>query len=255
MARARKLLWLGAFAGIAYLVWRWRREQTEKVRLSAPSHGPQAGFASYPAPTTSPHPAQPTPPTPDSPAAASGRRPIPTRVHRGAPPSPSSRPPQAPAPEPEPEPEPAAPAAQTALLAREVAASAGPEEAEAQAGEEAPPEAALASDEATPEAPAAPPQSAEAPPTAAPGAQAEPGEAEAPPAAAPGAQAEPGEAVNLNTADVDTLIALPGIGPALAQRIIAYREEHGPFADIDQLLAIQGIGPRNIDEFRHLVTV
>ncbi|NWF79068.1 MAG: helix-hairpin-helix domain-containing protein [Chloroflexi bacterium] len=238
MARARKLLWLGAFAGIAYLVWRWRREQTEKVRLSAPSHGPQAGFASYPAPTTSPHPAQPTPPTSDSPAAASGRRPIPTRVHRGAPPSPSSRPPQAPAPEPEPEPEPAAPAAQTALLAREVAASAGPEEAEAQAGEEAPPEAALANGETTPEAPAAPPQSAEAPPTA-----------------APGAQAEPGEAVNLNTADVDTLIALPGIGPALAQRIIAYREEHGPFADIDQLLAIQGIGPRNIDEFRHLVTV
>lgn len=237
MARARKLLWLGAFAGIAYLVWRWRREQTERVRRSVPSHGPQTGFASYPAPA-SPHPVQPTPSTPDSPAAASGRRPIPTRVHRGAPPSPSSRAPQAPAPEPEPEPAPAAPAAQTALLAREVAASAGPEEAEVQAGEEATPEAALANGEAPSEASAAPPQSAEAPP-----------------ATAPDAQAEPGAVVNLNTADEDTLIALPGIGPALAQRIIAYREEHGPFTDIDQLLAIQGIGPRNIDEFRHLVTV
>ncbi|NTU79402.1 MAG: ComEA family DNA-binding protein [Chloroflexales bacterium] len=64
-----------------------------------------------------------------------------------------------------------------------------------------------------------------------------------------------GEITNLNSADEDALIALPGIGPALARRIIAYRDEQGPFTSIDQLEAIQGIGPRNIDEFRHLVTI
>jgi competence protein ComEA len=61
--------------------------------------------------------------------------------------------------------------------------------------------------------------------------------------------------VNINIADLQALIALPGIGPALARRIIAYREQHGPFTSVDQLIDVQGIGRRNIDEFRHLVTV
>ncbi|HMQ33118.1 MAG TPA: helix-hairpin-helix domain-containing protein, partial [Chloroflexaceae bacterium] len=64
-----------------------------------------------------------------------------------------------------------------------------------------------------------------------------------------------GAPTNLNTADEAALVALPGIGPALARRIIAYRDEHGPFSSVEQLEAIQGIGPRNIEEFRHLVTV
>jgi competence protein ComEA len=60
---------------------------------------------------------------------------------------------------------------------------------------------------------------------------------------------------NINSADLDALIALPGIGPALARRIVEHREEHGPFSSVEQLIDIQGIGSRNIDEFRHLITV
>ena len=59
---------------------------------------------------------------------------------------------------------------------------------------------------------------------------------------------------NINQADEATLVALPGIGPALARRIITYRDEHGPFASVEQLESIPGIR-RNLDEFRHLVTV
>jgi competence protein ComEA len=78
------------------------------------------------------------------------------------------------------------------------------------------------------------------------------------PAEAPVEEAPPAEGstpVNVNTADYESLVALPGIGPALAQRIIAYREEHGPFASVEELQEVQGIGPRNLDEFRHLITV
>jgi competence protein ComEA len=46
-----------------------------------------------------------------------------------------------------------------------------------------------------------------------------------------------------NLASVNDFDALPGIGPALAQRIVAYRESHGPFAEIDGLARVPGIGP------------
>ncbi|MEI6179433.1 MAG: helix-hairpin-helix domain-containing protein [Chloroflexales bacterium] len=59
---------------------------------------------------------------------------------------------------------------------------------------------------------------------------------------------------NINQADEATLVALPGIGPALARRIITYRDEHGPFASVEQLESVPGVR-RNLDEFRHLVTV
>ncbi|NTW02037.1 MAG: ComEA family DNA-binding protein [Oscillochloris sp.] len=61
--------------------------------------------------------------------------------------------------------------------------------------------------------------------------------------------------VNINTAELQTLIDLPGIGPALAARIIAYREQYGPFASIDQLMEVQGIGPSVLNEFRDFITV
>ena len=48
--------------------------------------------------------------------------------------------------------------------------------------------------------------------------------------------------VDVNTADVDDLVRLNGIGPVLAARIIAYREDHGPFATLDDLARVQGIG-------------
>lgn len=63
------------------------------------------------------------------------------------------------------------------------------------------------------------------------------------------------EPIDINRADREALIALPGIGSVLADRIIAYREAHGPFKSVDELMAIAGIGERNINTFRKLVYV
>jgi competence protein ComEA len=64
-----------------------------------------------------------------------------------------------------------------------------------------------------------------------------------------------GQLVNVNTATPAELEALPGIGPVLANSIVAYREEHGPFASIDQLEDVSGIGPVTLEEIRDLVTL
>jgi competence ComEA-like helix-hairpin-helix protein len=61
--------------------------------------------------------------------------------------------------------------------------------------------------------------------------------------------------VNINAADADSLATLPGIGEALAARIVAYRELHGPFARIEDLDAVAGIGPSVIERIRDLATV
>lgn len=59
--------------------------------------------------------------------------------------------------------------------------------------------------------------------------------------------------VNLNTADEAMLDTLPRIGPALAQRIIAWREENGPFTSVDDLLAVSGFGEKMVESLRDLV--
>lgn len=61
--------------------------------------------------------------------------------------------------------------------------------------------------------------------------------------------------VNLNVADAAALQTLPGVGPALAARIIAWRDENGPFRSVDELLAVSGIGDKTLEGFRELVTV
>jgi comEA protein len=66
----------------------------------------------------------------------------------------------------------------------------------------------------------------------------------------------PGERqVNVNTASKEELILLPGIGPGLAERIIAYRREHGLFGSIDDLVEVGGIGEKTLERFRSLAVV
>jgi competence protein ComEA len=59
--------------------------------------------------------------------------------------------------------------------------------------------------------------------------------------------------LDLNTAVAADLELLPGVGPALAQRIVAYRSEHGAFADVDALGKVRGIGPKTLERLRPLV--
>lgn len=61
--------------------------------------------------------------------------------------------------------------------------------------------------------------------------------------------------VNVNTADQAELETLPGIGPALAQRIIEHRETNGPFATLDDLLEVSGIGEKTLENLEPYVTV
>ncbi|MFI9364509.1 helix-hairpin-helix domain-containing protein [Kitasatospora sp. NPDC053057] len=61
--------------------------------------------------------------------------------------------------------------------------------------------------------------------------------------------------VSLNRATLEQLDALPGVGPTLAQRILAYRASHGSFRSIDQLRQVSGIGARTFAELRPLLTL
>ncbi|NGP88651.1 phospholipase D-like domain-containing protein [Fodinibius halophilus] len=72
-----------------------------------------------------------------------------------------------------------------------------------------------------------------------------------------GGQVEPSDAfpININTADESLLDLLPGIGPAYAKRIVAYREQHGRFTDIEQLRNIHGIGPKTMQKLRPNVVI
>lgn len=63
------------------------------------------------------------------------------------------------------------------------------------------------------------------------------------------------ETLNLNTATAEELATLPGIGEVLAARIIAYREEHGPFHTLDQLKEVSGIGDKVVEEISELVNL
>ena len=70
-------------------------------------------------------------------------------------------------------------------------------------------------------------------------------------AAAPGSAA--GAPVSLSSANAEQLDALPGIGPVTAQKIIGYRQQHGPFTSVEGLDAIPGIGPARIADLKGLV--
>lgn len=68
-------------------------------------------------------------------------------------------------------------------------------------------------------------------------------------------QGAQGSLINLNTATISDLDSLPGIGPALAQRILDFRERNGGFRTVEDLLEVPGIGSKKFEELRNLVTV
>jgi competence protein ComEA len=70
-----------------------------------------------------------------------------------------------------------------------------------------------------------------------------------------GATPGPTGPVNLNTATLEQLQTLPGVGPVLAQRIIDYREQHGGFASVADLRQVTGIGDARYNDLKTRVTV
>ncbi len=68
-------------------------------------------------------------------------------------------------------------------------------------------------------------------------------------------QQTPPARVELNSADAAALEALPGIGPVLAGRIVAWREENGPFVSAEQIMDVEGIGEKTYAGIREQIYV
>jgi competence protein ComEA len=82
-----------------------------------------------------------------------------------------------------------------------------------------------------------------------------PGAAGAPAPVSGTAKPKAGEVLDLNSATVDQLDALPGVGPVTAAAIVAWRQANGRFTSVDQLADVDGIGPARLDKLRPLVRV
>ena len=61
--------------------------------------------------------------------------------------------------------------------------------------------------------------------------------------------------IHINLAEKEEFMALPGIGEVLAQRIVDYREEHGPFENTEGLLNVEGIGKKRMEEILELIII
>lgn len=64
-----------------------------------------------------------------------------------------------------------------------------------------------------------------------------------------------GDMININTAPKETLVLLDGIGDKMAQRIITYRTEHGPFETIQDIMKVNGIGDKKFEKIKSRITV
>jgi competence protein ComEA len=84
---------------------------------------------------------------------------------------------------------------------------------------------------------------------------ADPGTATGPATASGSPRPASGEPVNLNTATLQQLDTLPGVGPVTAAAIVAWRDAHGKFSSVDQLGEVDGIGPARLEKLRALVRV
>jgi competence protein ComEA len=77
----------------------------------------------------------------------------------------------------------------------------------------------------------------------------------APPGGGPAGAGAPGGPLDLNSATVEQLDGLPGVGPVTAQHIVDWRTRNGRFASVDQLREVDGIGERRFGQLRDLVRV
>jgi competence protein ComEA len=99
----------------------------------------------------------------------------------------------------------------------------------------------------------APEQTAQAVPTAASAAR-KPGRATSASPSRAQKLTNPGQGtVNINTASVEELQRLPGVGPSYAVRILQFRKENGPFTSADQLMDVSGIGPKKFEKIKPFV--
>ena len=68
-------------------------------------------------------------------------------------------------------------------------------------------------------------------------------------------QQQVADKIDVNSASVEKLQEVPGIGPATAERIVAWRQEHGPFQRLDELLNVRGIGLKSLEKLRPYLRV
>jgi competence protein ComEA len=61
--------------------------------------------------------------------------------------------------------------------------------------------------------------------------------------------------LDINSATLEQLQQLPGIGEKIAQRIVKYREDHGPFAKVEDLLNVEGIGEKKLEKIKPLIQI